>query len=86
MLDEGLDVLTALWSGKPFSYNGEYHKIREAQFLPTPVQSPRIPIWVAGTWPIKAPFRRAARLDGALPIGQNHELDKMMPAETNFSP
>jgi hypothetical protein len=33
-------------------------------FLPTPVQSPRIPIWVAGTWPNKAPIRRAARWDG----------------------
>ena len=33
-------------------------------FLPTPVQSPRIPVWVAGTWPSKAPMRRAARWDG----------------------
>ncbi|HEX6479815.1 MAG TPA: LLM class flavin-dependent oxidoreductase [Ktedonobacteraceae bacterium] len=81
MLDEGLDVLTGLWSGKPFSYNGEYYKIQEAQFLPTPVQSPRIPIWVAGTWPIKAPFRRAARWDGVQPIHQNHELEGRIPVD-----
>ncbi len=81
MLDEGLDVLTGLWSGKPFSYNGEYYKIREAQFLPTPVQSPRIPIWVAGTWPIKAPFRRAARWDGVQPIMQDPELAGRMPID-----
>ena len=63
MLDEALDVLTGLWSGEPFSYQGKYYHIKEAHFLPKPVQSPRIPIWVGGTWPNKAPFRRAARWD-----------------------
>lgn len=28
-----------------------------------------MPIWCAGTWPIKAPFRRAARFDGVFPLG-----------------
>ena len=27
-----------------------------------------IPIWVAGTWPKKAPFKRAARYDGVFPL------------------
>jgi alkanesulfonate monooxygenase SsuD/methylene tetrahydromethanopterin reductase-like flavin-dependent oxidoreductase (luciferase family) len=67
-LDEGLDVLTGLWSGEPFSYNGEHYRIAEVAFLPRPLQSPRIPIWVAGVWPGKPPFRRAARFDGAYPI------------------
>ena len=35
--------------------------------MPRPVQSPRIPIWVAGGWPNKAPYRRAARWDGVFP-------------------
>src|SRR5947207_518594 len=38
-----------------------------AQFLPRPVQRPRIPIWVAGRWPARRPFRRAARWDGVFP-------------------
>lgn len=67
MLDEGLDVLTGLWSGEPFSYAGRHYTVREACFLPTPVQTPRIPIWVAGIWPHKAPMRRAARWDGVCP-------------------
>lgn len=37
-------------------------------FLPSALQSPRIPIWVGGIWPNKAPFRRAARWDGAFPL------------------
>lgn len=68
MLDEGLDVLTGLWGGEPFSYAGKHYTVREAQFLPTPAQSPRIPIWVAGIWPRKAPMRRAAHWDGLCPL------------------
>jgi alkanesulfonate monooxygenase SsuD/methylene tetrahydromethanopterin reductase-like flavin-dependent oxidoreductase (luciferase family) len=75
MLNEGLDVLTGLWSGKPFSYNGEHYKVQEALFLPPPIQSPRIPIWIAGTWPIKAPFRRAARNEMMTP-GQVRDMIK----------
>lgn len=60
MLDEGLQVLTGLWSGEPFSFSGQYYQVKEAHFLPKPVQQPRIPIWVGGFWPNKAPFRRAA--------------------------
>lgn len=67
MLDEGLEILTGLWSGKPFSYTGKHYQVNDTQFTPVPVQSPRIPIWVGGNWPNKAPFRRAARWDGMMP-------------------
>ena len=66
-LDEGLDVLTGLWSGKPFSYQGVQYNVKEVIFRPAPVQSPRIPIWVGGWWPNKPPLRRAARWDGVCP-------------------
>jgi probable F420-dependent oxidoreductase len=66
-LDEGLDVLAGLWSGEPFSYDGEHFSIKAAHFLPGPVQQPRIPVWVAGNWPTRAPFRRAAHWDGVIP-------------------
>ena len=65
---EGLEVLTRLWSGEPFDFEGEYLHVRETRFQPTPLQRPRIPIWVAGMWPNSAPFRRAARFDGVVPI------------------
>jgi alkanesulfonate monooxygenase SsuD/methylene tetrahydromethanopterin reductase-like flavin-dependent oxidoreductase (luciferase family) len=67
-LDEGLAILTGLWSGTPFSFAGKFLQVQESCFLPTPVQSPRIPIWVAGYWPHRAPFRRAARWDGMFPL------------------
>jgi alkanesulfonate monooxygenase SsuD/methylene tetrahydromethanopterin reductase-like flavin-dependent oxidoreductase (luciferase family) len=68
MLDEGLDVLTGLWSAEPFSYEGEHYRVKNAHFLPGPVQTPRIPVWVGGFWPNKAPFRRMARWDGMFPL------------------
>lgn len=76
MLDEGLDVLTGLWSGEPFGHRGEHYRVGgdppeedwRAIFYPPPLQRPRVPVWVAGTWPTKAPFRRAARWDGAFPM------------------
>lgn len=67
--DEGLDVLMGLWSGKIFNYKGKYYRIKDAQFLPRPLQSPRIPIWICGGWPKKkAPFRRASQWDGIVAI------------------
>ena len=68
ILDESLDLLTQLWSGRPVSFEGEHLRAESEPFLPTPVQTPRIPIWVAGTWPAKRPLRRAAAWDGAFPI------------------
>jgi len=64
MLDEGLEVLTGLWTGQPFAFHGKYNHLDETVFIPGPVQTPRIPIWVAGFWPNKPPMRRAARFDG----------------------
>ncbi|MBA7681158.1 F420-dependent glucose-6-phosphate dehydrogenase [subsurface metagenome] len=67
-LDEGLDILLGLWSGKSFSYKGEHYQLEDVRFLPKPIQSPRIPIWVGGGWPRKKPFIRAARYDGVFPL------------------
>jgi alkanesulfonate monooxygenase SsuD/methylene tetrahydromethanopterin reductase-like flavin-dependent oxidoreductase (luciferase family) len=80
MLDEGLEVLLGLWSAEKFSFEGKHYTIRDAQFLPAPVQKPRIPVWVAGTWPRKRPFRRAARFDGVLPISGDIETS-LLPSQ-----
>ncbi len=68
MLDEALEILDGLWTGERFSYDGTYYQVRDARFLPRPVQTPRIPIWVGGFWPNRAPFRRMARWDGMFPL------------------
>lgn len=74
MLDEGLEILTGLWSGEPFTFSGEHYTVDNAAFLPRPVQQPRIPIWTSGMWPNKKPFRRAAKWDGVFPLGNEQDL------------
>lgn len=76
LLDEGLDVLMGLWSGESFSYHGRHYHVDGVTFLPTPLQKPRIPIWVGGFWPHQGPIRRAARWDGICPAG-----DGLTPAD-----
>ncbi len=79
MLDEGLEVLAGLWTGEPFRFDGAHYHIKAAHFTPTPLQQPRIPVWVAGFWPGKAPFRRAARWDGVFPLLRGDEPFDMSP-------
>jgi alkanesulfonate monooxygenase SsuD/methylene tetrahydromethanopterin reductase-like flavin-dependent oxidoreductase (luciferase family) len=71
LLDESLEILTGLWSGRPFSYQGRHYQVEEMTFLPPPVQSPRIPIWVVGAWPSAKSMGRALRYDGLLPAKVN---------------
>jgi alkanesulfonate monooxygenase SsuD/methylene tetrahydromethanopterin reductase-like flavin-dependent oxidoreductase (luciferase family) len=66
-LDESLDILTGLWSGEPFGYEGRHYRFEPMAFRPTPVQRPRIPIWVVGLWGSDRSMSRVARYDGYLP-------------------
>ena len=66
-LDESLSILEGLWSGRPFAFEGRHYRFDEMTFLPTPVQQPRIPIWVIGVWPHERSVRRALRFDGIYP-------------------
>ena len=68
LTDEGLEILVGLWSGKPFSYKSNNYSIENAVFLPTPIQTPRIPVWIAAKWPKMAPLKRAAQWDGIYPL------------------
>lgn len=80
-LDEGLDILTGLWSGEPFSYEGRHHRVERTIFLPRPVQRPRPPVWIAGQWPRRPAFRRAARYDGMFPVFEGVGNAEMPPPE-----
>lgn len=68
MLDEGLEVLEGMWSGRRFRYDGVHYRVRETSFRPTPVSPQGIPIWVGGMWPNPRPLQRSARFDGYFPV------------------
>jgi len=65
--DEALDVVTGLWEGDSFSYDGEHFTVDDAVMRPTPLQDPRIPIVMGCWWPNKKPFARGADYDGIMP-------------------
>ena len=67
-LDEGLEVLDRFWSGESVTHRGSHYLVDEVALLPSPVQRPRVPVWIGGYWPRRPPMRRAARWDGAVPL------------------
>ena len=69
LMDEGLDILTGLWKGQPFVYEGKHYTVQPTDFMvpPPPVQQPRIPIWMVGVYPSEKSMARAMRYDGLIP-------------------
>lgn len=80
-LDEGLAIMAGLWGEDAFSFAGEHYTVHQATLHPKPLQSPRIPIWVAGGWPKRAPFRRAAQWDGVCIMSVNQETEEWLTIE-----
>ena len=85
LLDESLDIVTGLWRGQPFTYEGRHYQVRETSFLPPPppVQQPRIPIWVVGAWGRERSMQRVLRFDGLLPnvFGDGGKPREIMPGD-----
>jgi alkanesulfonate monooxygenase SsuD/methylene tetrahydromethanopterin reductase-like flavin-dependent oxidoreductase (luciferase family) len=75
MLDEGLVLLDQVMRGEAIEHRGQHYAVSAKAFLPTPLQTPRIPIWIGARWrdplPTRTPrpFRRAAQWDGVFPDG-----------------
>lgn len=67
-LDEGLDLLARYWSGERVRHEGSHYRVDDVELLPATTQQPRPPVWIGGFWPNRAPMRRAARWDGAVPL------------------
>lgn len=65
-IDETLAILEGLWSGESFGFSGQQYRFEPMTFRPTPVQRPRIPIWVVGLWGSDKSMQRVLRYDGFL--------------------
>lgn len=63
-LDEGLEIVAGLWSGEPVTFDGKHYRVDGLSVAPTPVQRPRIPLWIGGDWLVAAVRRRLVRWDG----------------------
>ncbi|TWD81905.1 luciferase-like monooxygenase [Kribbella amoyensis] len=71
-LDESLAVLAGAWSGEEVRFEGEHYRVDGLTFEPTPVQRPRVPVWVAGFPGKRKPMERAVRWDGFFPVNLDH--------------
>lgn len=69
MLDEGLEVLRAAWTGQRVDHRGEHYVVDGLTLLPTPAQAGGPPVWVAARYGNPRPLRRAAAHQGVFPIG-----------------
>lgn len=88
MLDETIDILTILYSGKQVDFDGKHFHLHLTQldpqyYPPPPVQQPRIPLWVAGAWPRQKSMQRVLKCDGLLPLKMNAEgkFEEVSPAD-----
>ncbi|MGA2208997.1 MAG: LLM class flavin-dependent oxidoreductase [Acidimicrobiales bacterium] len=80
LFDESLAVLLQCWSGRPVRHEGKWMQVDSAPFLPTPLQTPRVPVWVSAEWPRRTPLRRAAHLDGILPVFADQRGSDALPS------
>lgn len=78
MLDEGLEIIDKWWSSEPFSYDGVYYHIEETTGI-SPLQSPRVPIWVHGSKK-QSQIHRAAHWDGAKVKGTPSQVQECIKA------
>jgi alkanesulfonate monooxygenase SsuD/methylene tetrahydromethanopterin reductase-like flavin-dependent oxidoreductase (luciferase family) len=69
MMDEGLEMLSLMWRGEAFTFEGTHYHAKRPEMMipPSTTQQPRIPTWVIGLWPAPRSMRRSARWDGWLP-------------------
>jgi len=79
MTDEGLDLLAKLWSGEEIAHHGAHYTADKVRLAPTPVQKPRIPVWIGGD--SRAALRRAARWDGWIMGTINEQGEAIYPPD-----
>jgi alkanesulfonate monooxygenase SsuD/methylene tetrahydromethanopterin reductase-like flavin-dependent oxidoreductase (luciferase family) len=83
LLDEGLEIMTGLWTGEPVTFHGRHFHVEGLRMLPRPVQQPRIPIWVGGQWSLRKVRDRVTRWDGSCAYKgpPDEEWQDMTPAD-----
>ncbi len=80
LLDEGLEIMRAAWTGDPVHHDGSHYRLNGVTFLPTPVQAD-VPVWVATERVRGRPVRRAAACDGVFPVGLSPDQGAQLLAE-----
>ena len=69
LLDEGLEIMSRLWTGEPVDFSGKHYTLRPSEFpsIKHVVQQPRPPVWCVGALGSQRSMARATAWDGLLP-------------------
>ncbi|WP_197515412.1 LLM class F420-dependent oxidoreductase [Mycobacterium sp. E1747] len=79
-LEEGINVMRALWSDDPATFSGEFTRFADVHCLPQPIRQGGPPIFISGSTVVAA--RRAGRLgDGYLPMATTPDETAHLVAE-----
>jgi alkanesulfonate monooxygenase SsuD/methylene tetrahydromethanopterin reductase-like flavin-dependent oxidoreductase (luciferase family) len=70
--DEGLQIMSRLWTEEKVSFNGDYYQLDEATISPRPVQNP-MPLWIGGS--AKQAIERTARWGSGWQAGIDNAAD-----------
>ena len=62
-MEESIRVMRGLWSGEPFTSEGEFYPLQDVALEPRPVQ-PSIPLWISSNW-VRRGLARVAELGDA---------------------
>ena len=72
LLEENLRIMKGLWTGQPFSFDGNFYKLDKVRLHPLPARAGGPPVLMAAAAD-KALKRLARYADGWLPISPNPE-------------
>jgi hypothetical protein len=79
-LDEGLAIIDGLWKGTAHTFAGKHFRLDGMTMVPSPVQKPRIPIWVVAVWQKPKSMRPILSWNGVIPQKYN-SYDPLSPDE-----
>lgn len=69
LLDEGMSIMCALWTGQPVTFDGRHYHLTPSGFpaITHVVQQPRPAVWCVGALASEKSMQRAIGWDGLLP-------------------
>lgn len=71
--EEGIEIIRRCWSGEPFSFHGEFHRLENLHITPSPYQDPAPPLWIGASTTPGA--RRAGLMADGFVAGPSTDLD-----------
>lgn len=77
MLDEGLQIVRAMWSGSPLDLTGKHYEVRLDAGTPEPHH---IPVWIGCSHPHPRVTDRAIANDGIFPIADTPSDQRRSPS------